>query len=401
MLRQVFRCAVVSAVLSLIFCMQVFAGETILHNFNPQNHGGMNPSGGLLMDSAGNFYGSALDGTIFEFTGDGSGGWNYNVLCNCPSTYGFGSLAMDDSGNLYGSTYWGEVYQYSPGGAGGWTATRIYAFTGGSGFGPSPVILDSAGNLYGTYSKGGSHGHGYVFELARRSDGTWSLTHLHDFNGSDGSLSAANDAYALLGGLIMDQSGNLYGTTGQGGSSSRCTGGCGVVFELSKSGSQWTEKVLHSFTGSDGSNPDAPLLLDASENLYGTTTSGGTNGFGVVFRTSATGQTKDLYNFTNKNGDGAYPNSALVMDTAGNLFGTTLAGGGSTSCTVENDNGCGTVFELKNNAGTYSISVLLKFSGKANGGFPGGVLLGTDGNLYGLAEVGGGDNNGLFFEIPQ
>jgi uncharacterized repeat protein (TIGR03803 family) len=311
---------------------------------------------------------------------------------------------MAHSGNLYGSDYWGEVYEYSPAASGKWTSSLVYTFRGGSGNGPSPLTLDEEGNLYGTYGSGGSHGLGYVFELSQASDGAWSLTHLHDFNGTDGAVSTANDAYALLGGLIRDSTGNLYGTTGQGGSSKACSSGCGVVFELSKIAGKWTEKVLHSFNRADGMNPDAPLLMDVSGNLYGTTTGGGTNGLGAVFEASTasgTWSTSDLYSFTSANGDGAYPNSALIMDSVGNLYGTTESGGGSSNCTVETDTGCGTVFELKKEVGTWKELILQRFSGAGNGGFPGGVLFGLDGDLYGVAEVGGGNNMGLFFKIPR
>ena len=402
MLGTRLRVALLSSVVSLTISAQALGGETIIHSFNPANHGGINPSGGLMMDGSGSFYGSALDGTIFEFKPNGSGGWTYNVLCNCSGTYGYGSLVMDKSGNLYGANYFGEVYQYSPGGPGAWSGNQIYAFSGPAGSGPSPLTLDSDGNLYGVYAYGGSHGKGFVFRLSQGSNGAWSLTHIHDFSGTDGATTSQNNAYTLVGGLTIDSSGDLYGTTGQGGTSANCHSGCGVVFKLTKSSGGWTEEVLHSFTGSDGINPDAPVLLDAAGNLYGTTTDGGGKGFGAVFEISAaTGMTQDLYSFTNANGDGAYPNSLLVLDAAGNLFGTTEAGGGTTNCTVASDNGCGTVYELRKESGVYKESVLNRFLGEGNGGFPGGVSLGTDGNLYGVAEVGGGDNKGLFFKIPR
>jgi len=384
----------------LIASSLAFSAETVIRNFTTS--GGINPSGGLLMDSAGNFYGTGLDGTLFEFSPNGSGGWNYQVLCSCSATYGYGSLVMDKSGNLYSATYWGDVYQYSPGGSSGWVQTLVYSFPGPDGSGPSPLTLDAENNLYGVYGSGGSHGKGYVFKLSQGSNGKWSLSHLHDFGGTDGASYAENNAYTLLGGLVMDASGNLYGTANQGGSSSNCKGGCGVVFELSKSSSSWTYKLIHSFTGTDGQNPDATLVVDAAGNLYGTSTAGGTKGFGVVFKvTPGSGQTTALYNFTNANGDGAYPNSALIMDSTGSLFGTTEAGGGSTVCNVWNVMGCGTVFKLAPSGTTYKESVVVKFTGKSNGGFPGGVSMGQDQNLYGIAEVGGTSNKGLFFEIPQ
>lgn len=401
MLARLLRALLLSS-LVLVACSLAFSAETVIHNFNPYTTGGINPAGGLLLDSAGNFYGTGLDGTLFEFSPNGSGGWNYKILCSCAGTYGYGSPVMDKSGNLYGSNFWGQIYQYSPGGSSGWVATLLYSFTGPSGSGASPLAIDSAGSLYGVYGYGGSHGKGFVFKLSQGSIGPWSLTHLHDFTGSEGASDSQNTAYTLIGGVVIDASGNLFGTANQGGSSTNCTSGCGVVFELANNAGKWTYTVLHNFSGTDGMDPDATLLMDSSGNLYGTTTDGGSKGFGVVFKVAAsTWKTTVLYNFTNVSGDGAYPNTALILDSAGNLFGTTEAGGGSTGCTVVNDNGCGTVFELKPSGGTYQKSILVKFSGKSNGGFPGGITMGQDRNLYGIAEVGGTSNKGLFFKIQE
>ena len=376
---------------------QAAGKETDLYNFNP--HIASNPFGGLTMDSSGNLYGATLSGTIFEFSPNGSGGWTYTSLCDCGTSYSFGSLAMDASGSLYGSTYFGDVYEYSPSTSGTWTATLVYSF-GTSGAGPSPVILDAAGNLYGIFGTGGASGIGYVFELSPSATGTWTLTDLHDFDGADGAESGS-DAAGLLGGLTMNASGNLFGTTGAGGSGTDCGGGCGVVFELTNNAGTWTETVLHSFTGTDGQNPDAPLLIGPNGHLFGTTASGGANGFGVVFQAASvdgTWQTTDLYSFTNANGDGAYPDSALIMDGSGDIFGTTDSGGGSTNCTVETDNGCGTAFELKRKGNTWTEGILHSFQGTGDGGFPGGVVL-QNGNLYGVAEVGGRYNVGLFYQL--
>lgn len=399
MLARWLRASFVTSLL-LISSSLAFSGETVIQNFTTST--GINPSGGLVMDSAGNFYGTGLDGTLFEFSPNGSGGWKYNVLCKCSATYGYGSLVMDTSGNLYSATYWGQIYQYSPGGSSGWVQTLLYSFTGPAGSGPSPLVMDAERNLYGVYGSGGAHNKGFVFKLAQGSNGAWTLSHLHDFSGTDGASYAENNAYAFIGGLVFDKSGNLFGTANQGGSSTSCSGGCGVVFELQKGASSWTYKMLHSFTGTDGSNPDAALVMDSAGNLYGTTTAGGSKGFGVVFEIAAgTWHNTVLYNFTNANGDGAYPNSALLRDSSGNLYGTTEAGGGSTVCNVWNVMGCGTVFKLAPSGSTYKASILVKFSGKSNGGFPGGVSMGQDQNLYGVAEVGGTSNRGLFFEVPR
>src|SRR5579885_1514795 len=243
MLARLFRALLLSSLLLIVSSLALGA-ETVLHNFNPYTTGGINPAGGLLLDSAGNFYGTGLDGTLFEFSPNGSGGWKYNVLCKCSATYGYGSLVMDTSGNLYSTTYWGQIYQYSPGGSSGWVQTLLYSFTGPAGSGPSPLVMDAERNLYGVYGSGGSHNKGFVFKLTQGSNGSWTLSHLHDFSGTDGASYAENNAYAFIGGLVFDKSGNLCGTANQGGSSTSCSGGCGVVFELQKGSSAWTYKLL-------------------------------------------------------------------------------------------------------------------------------------------------------------
>jgi uncharacterized repeat protein (TIGR03803 family) len=384
---------------------------TAIRVFNPSTGGGI-PYGGLHADSAGNLYGTnstggtAGWGTIFELSPNAQGGWDYSVLYNCTSVdcaVPVGSLVMDQSGNVYGSTLFGNVFELTRDASGNWSASLIHAFSGGNeGTSPSPVILDSAGNLYGVNATGGDHSLGYVFELSP-SDGGWSLIHLHDFSGSDGAQTL-NTAGEQVAGLIMDSTGNLYGTTGAGGSSTKCSGGCGVVFELKNDGGTWTETVLHNFVGSDGSNPNAALLIDAAGKLYGTATAGGADGFGVAFETyPASGggwRTRVLHSFTGTDLDGEYPNSALIMDSAGNLYGATESGGGDhLSCQVMNDAGCGTVFELSLSGTQWKESILKAFSGRKDGAFPQGVVMDSKGNLYGAAQAGGRLFMGLIFKI--
>lgn len=227
--------------------------------------------------------------------------------------------------------------------------TVLYTFTGYSdGCNPYPgVILDAAGNLYGTAEGGGSgfcdYGNGVVFKL----DPTGQLTVLHTFGGGDG----ANPQSVLL----FDSAGNLYGTTINGGGSNICQGGCGTVFKLTPNGNgTWAESVLHSFCTVDGCADGlypgrGPLAIDAAGNLYGTTGSGGTDscggyGCGVVYKLGPSGQETVLYTFSGGK-DGAGPGPGVVTDRAGNLYG--VAGRyGDTGCKDGNGQGCGTVFEL-------------------------------------------------------
>jgi hypothetical protein len=288
--------ATLAALVFLTICAQATDKETSLFffmkNTTGDNPNGYFPSNKLLMDKAGNLYGANTSGatagwgTIFELSPNGSGGWALTILTDCSPicSVPLGSLIMDSAGNLYGTAAFGNVFELSPG-AGGWTASVVYSFDGaiGSDLGNAPMpglVIDGAGNLYGTNQDGGASDQGYVFELSPGSGGTWTLTHVHDFSGSDGAAPYAN--------VIMDQAGNLYGTTNQGGNSTQCTDGCGVVFELTNSAGVWSESVLHNFNGKDGSNPQAALLMDGAGDLFGTAANGGVRDFGTLFELSFT-----------------------------------------------------------------------------------------------------------------
>ena len=228
----------------------------------------------------------------------------------------------------------------SPRQGGGWTETILYNFgrDGDAGGAYAGMVFDAAGNLYGTSAVGGIHpcggeGCGTVFELSPRQGGGWTEKVLHSFgNGSDG-----NSPFAAL---VLDTAGNLYGTTSGGG-----IHGLGTAFALSpKQGGGWTETILHSFNlnGTDGTNPQAALLLDAAGNLYSTTYGGGAYSVGTVFQLAPAqggGFTESVVHaFKFDGGDGATPaNAGLVRDSNGDLYGTTSAGG-----TYD----WGTVFEL-------------------------------------------------------
>jgi len=242
-------------------------------------------------------------------------------------------LILDAAGNLYGTTdnggtyNQGTVFELTPAAGGTWTEKVLNSFGSGTdGVRPRGVLIfDAAGNLYGT-TYGDPYNQGTVFELTPAARGTWTEKVLHTFgSGSDGTFPAA--------GLVLDAAGNLYGTTYEGG-----TYGLGTAFELTPAGGgTWTEKVLHHFgNGTDGVYPLASLIFDAAGNLYGTTSYGGSYGGGTVFRLNAQGEVL-LQNFSGT--DGANPVANLVLDTAGNPYGTTSLGGTSSE---------GTVFEITN-----------------------------------------------------
>ena len=248
----------------------------------------------------------------------------------------FGDLLFDRVGNIYGTTEeggvmgcsyqagCGTVYELSPSRS-GWTESVLYAFTGPDGQYPSSgIILDNTGNLYGTTGQGGLYGGGTVFQLVHSTGWTESL--LHSFgNGSDGSY--------LYAGLIFDQSGNLYGATSDGGEN-----GGGTVFELSLSGDSWTYSLLYSFTGRRGyvCGPWGTLVMDAAGNFYGTTNCDGAYNAGSVFKLTNTGSGwtyTSLHGFTGGS-DGGKPYSNVIFDTSGNIYGTALTGGSQCNCGV-------------------------------------------------------------------
>jgi uncharacterized repeat protein (TIGR03803 family) len=216
--------------------------------------------------------------------------------------------------------------------SGGWTESLLYSFAGGSDGGlPNGLVFDSAGNIYGTTDIGGDPGnHGTVFELTPSGSG-WTESIIYRFQ-------PATDGIGPEAGLILDSAGNLYGSTTCGG-----PGGGGVIFELTPFNGSWTFNVLHSFTANCATGPRAELLMDRSGNLYGTTYGGGNFAFGSVFKLTpgSGGWTyTSLHDFSDGS-DGARPESRLVFDASGNLYGTASEGG--TGCYPI---GCGVVFEI-------------------------------------------------------
>jgi uncharacterized repeat protein (TIGR03803 family) len=411
---KLFSILMLAVLFFLSSCAQAADKETSLFffmkNTTGDNPNGYYPSNKLLMDAAGNLYGATTSGavggwgTIFELSPNGSGAYSLTTIIDCSPTCSIplGSLIMDGAGNLYGTAALGNVFELSPNGLGGFTGSVLYSFNGaiGSDLGNAPtpgLVVDSAGNLYGTNQDGGASNQGYVFELSPVSGGTWTLTHVHDFSGSDGAAPYAT--------VIMDQAGNLYGTTNAGGTSTACTGGCGVVFKLTNNAGVWNESVLHSFNEKDGSNPQASLLMDASGNLYGTAGNGGEQNFGVVFELSPVSSGyhyRALYSFVSGDSDGAFPNTSLVMDSSGNLYGTTWSGGGG-DCNFQQDIGCGTAFELARHGNNWKESLLHDFTAGGDGGFPGGLILGDGGNLFGTTEAGGAalSTGGIAFKLTS
>ncbi len=334
-----------------------------VHSFNGAN--GEQPEAGLLRDTAGNLYGTTIDGgkinnhicpdgsrcgVVFRLNESGEE-TVLHKFTGPPDGYFPESLLVEDpAGDIYGTTYIGgtngagTVFKLDAAG----NYTTLYDFTGGTdGCGPDPgVILDSAGNLYGVAGggAGGCNGYGVVFKV----DASGNETVLHTFEGADGS---GPDSV-----LLFDSQGNLYGTTANGGSSEVCDGGCGTVFKLSPQNGNWSETVLYNFCSlsdcTDGLSPArGPLVRDSAGNLYGTAYFGGTyrncngGGCGVVFKLDTAGKETVLHNFTG-GADGAFPWGGLTDGPAGILYGAAQLGGDLKCKSGSGVPGCGTVFKI-------------------------------------------------------
>jgi len=257
-------------------------------------------------------------------------------------------------------------------------SAACYSLGGPAGSTPyAGVVFDSSGDLFGTATAGGNFNKGTVYELVSLGGGSYSEVTHHEFG------SSATDGTAPYGALIFDGSGNVYGTTSAGGAN-----GGGTVFMLTASENpNWVETVLWNFgSGTDGATPKCTLAFDASGNLWGTTTSGGANGAGTIFELSpgVSGWTETfLYSFIGGT-DGAAPVAGVIFDPDGDIYGTTTGGG---------DYNRGTAFELLASQGLRK-KILHNFGGFMDGGNPnGGLLMDASGNLYGTTVSGGGVNN--------
>jgi len=402
--------------------------ETVLYSFTGGADGG-GPSAGVIRDSAGDLYGTTYSGgaanmgVLYELTAGGQETVLHSFTGKPDGSYPYAGVIRDPAGNLYGTAYWGgtanlgavfeldaaghETLLYSFPGAGGGSyteagvildsagnlygtaiaggiagvgvvfkldtmrrETELYSFTGGAdgGYPYAGVIRDSAGNLYGTASEGGV-GYGVVYKV----DPSGQETTLYAFAG-------APDGSGPYAGVVRDPAGNLYGTTDQGGKANM-----GAVYKLDTSGG---ETVLYSFTGgADGGSPYAGVILDSAGNLYGTTYYGGTSNAGVVYKLDTTGELTVLYSFTG-GADGANPAAGLVRDSAGNLYGTTSGGGSGNA---------GAVYELDT---TGQETVLYSFTGGTDGGLPeAGLIRDAAGNLYGTNVYGGTSGAGTVYEL--
>jgi uncharacterized repeat protein (TIGR03803 family) len=360
----------------------------------------------LVMDSAGNIYGSTVQGgdfgsgTVFRLSPSATG-WIHTVLYSFKGGKDGGEpykgVTLDAQGNVYGTAVTGGggsceggcgvVFKLTNSG-GTWTQTVIHYFTGGNdGSGPgSGVTFDRRGSLYGMTPTGGANGLGTIYEMRPLSNGAWRLRVIHTFSGgADGSSGSA-------GRLLLDRAGNLYGVATVGGAN-----GKGVAFQIIHSETTgWTLIPLYAFQDQpDGALPYGGLIFDKAGNLYGTTYYAGANDVGTVYKlTHANGSWTETVLYSFKGGtDGSSPISTLVSDANGNLYGTTSDGG--TGCA------CGVIFKLARGANnTWTESVPYRFPGAPGAGFSyNGMVADSAGNFYGATTHGGPTNDGTVYQF--
>ncbi len=366
----------------------------VIHNFSGGGDGA-NPQTGFSIDAAGNLYGTTFDGaagygTVFKLRNSGDG-WVltplYTFRGGNDGAYPAGRVIIASDGTLYGTTAdgggngcgtlgCGTVYRLRPAASrpssvlAPWTETVLYRFTG-TNDGASPqgeLTFDSAGNLYGTAQSGGASGAGVVYKLTP-SGGGWTQSVIYTpQNNGDGAIPRD--------GVALDSAGNLYGVFQGGG-----LYGFGAVYELSPSGSGWTEQNLYNFGPQGAQDPWGGIILDGAGNLYGSTTTSADGG-GYAFELTPAGGS---WNYTLLPNLGFYgPEDKLFMDAAGNLFGTSFQGGGAIA---------GSVFELTPSNGSWTYTSLHDFCLSrpcSDGQNPiSNIVFDRTGNLYGTTLQGG------------
>jgi len=311
--------------------------EKVLYSFTGGVDGANPYYAGVIFDSTGKLYGTTVGGgafglgTVFELTPTRAG-WSESVLYSFAGgndgASPYAGVIFDVAGGLYGTTFAGgsygdgTVFRLNPSRSGQWSEHVILPFDGSNGSGPLGGLVSNGPDFYGVTEGGGKYGAGVAYELVPNSSGGWTQEILHSFgNGSDG-------IYPYAETLVMDRSGNLYGTTSGGGALQ-----AGTVFKLSQNAAgSWGEVVLYSFDGAVAGNPYSGVILDGKANLYGTCANGnGETTVGSVFELSPQPDGKwnnrNLFLFTRGNGE--FPESSLLRDAYGNLYGTTLLGGAS------------------------------------------------------------------------
>ena len=379
------------------------ATVTTLASFGGTN--GANPRGTLIADANGDLFGTTEnggannDGTVYEIARTATGYASATILVSFGGANGTSpeaGLFADANGDLFGTTGFGganndgTIFEVTnTGGTYATAPTTLTSFTGPfAAFSQAVLVADASGDLFGTAENTGPAGDGDVFELVR-SAGAYAtgIVELASFNGAA--------SYSPFAGLVADAAGNLFGTTTNGNAN------YGDIFEIAKTSTGYAAPAtLATFNFADGAGPQGALSMDAAGDLFGTTIGGGPNagsaGGGTVFELVKTGGAYastpvDLASFDST--DGAGPKGSVIMDAAGNLFGTTIIGGATNN---------GTVFELARTATGYSAPIdLVSFSPTSGYGPVTGLIADGSGNLFGTADLSGPGGQGTVFELTQ
>jgi len=416
----------------LLLASAATAGErNTVYQFKGGTDGSM-PQEGLIIDSAGNLYGTTLYGggggcggkgcgTVFKLSPNSDGSWTESLLhifVSDPDSGPGAGLIFDHAGNLYGTTIgaqwgWGSVFKLGPNPDGSWTESMLWTpKVHEDGYEPhASLTMDAAGNLYGTTQWGGGgppYSGGVVFRLTPNQDGSWTYSKLYAFQGNpDGRLPIHNP-------VVFDNAGNLYGQTTYGGDTYPVDGG--TVYKLAPSpDGTWAETVLYCFEeGDDGDNPTSNLVFGPDGSLYGSTYRGGGSGCnepgyydgmgcGTIFRMTpqpdGNWKLKIIYRFSGP--DGGNPSGPLTFDTRGNLYGTTFHGGDMACGTEAPPLGCGTVFRLSRRPDGSLQMRVLAFHNHPNSHGVGGLVLDEGGNIYGISGGDGKTTFGSVFKIAR
>ncbi len=408
---------ITTVVTTLIFSIPALAAvETSAHTARARQaqlqtydcQGAYEAAGGLAMDRSGNLFATAEfggaygGGGVFELSPDGQGGFTcqliYSVGGSSDGAFPGGVPVLDGEGHIYGTSIngsngLGAVWEIGPDNGGSWSLINSYQFSSSAegGYPEAGVLLTSDGNIFSTNTQfgmgnNGGYGFGTIFEIAT-SSGTWTETTPWAFSGgADGAWPHST--------LIADRAGNFYGTAPYGGNGTSYNYD-GVVFKLSSRSGSWILTPIYKFQPGDAGVPEAGLVMDSHGNLYGTSSSGGTYGAGGVFKlspyptavqASATAQWKIswLYMFTGGS-DGGYPSGPLVFDNAGNLYGT-----------------AGVLFELSptvtNGQTTWTESVVYDLPG-AGCSAAGNIALDNAGHIYGACGSEGYGSKIVGFQV--
>ena len=393
------------AIFAVVFTLAAWASaEKVLWNFAGGSDGSGPWSNYFISDGKGNLYGATgaggtySSGVVFILAPGGKEIilYEFKGQANGDGASPHGRLAFDGNGNIFGTTQGGgtngtgTVFELSPIRGGGWTEKVIYNFSAGGADGSIPsagMTIAPDGTMYSTTPDGGAFGAGVIFSLKKTSKG-WKQTVIH-------SLNYPAEGGFPYEGLLRDTAGNLYGVAPSGGSGQQ-----GVVYRMSHTKKGWVYTELYSFTGQNGDGSGLywiDLISDASGNIYGATSFGGTNGTGTVWelvysKTKKTYSENILYEFgVSGGGDGNNPYGGLAMDTKGNLYGTALNGGAS---------GLGAFYKLTKHGKNWKESILHSFAGGNDGNQPSGnPYLDAKGRLFGMTQTGGTSNQGVVYRI--